>query len=125
MARLYSTRSASRRWPFSVWGSRLDIAAINVWMLYRKPTNKGVTGKNFLLELNDALRHKQIKCSSEVPAAACNQLPSRKRKKCRGSDGCANATVLLCIICRKPIFENCAVPDYLHVKCKKFEMLHL
>ena len=29
MARLYTTRSASRRWPLAVWANILDIAAIN------------------------------------------------------------------------------------------------
>ena len=36
MARLYTTRSASRRWPVAVWGNILDIAAINSYVLYKK-----------------------------------------------------------------------------------------
>ena len=111
MACLYWTRSASQRWPLSVWANMLDIVAINAWILYRKPTNKGISIRNFLLELIDALRHKQIEINPKIPAPACNQLLSRKRKKYRGSDGCANATVSLCIICKEPTCGKYAVPD--------------
>ena len=78
----------------------LDIEAINAWILCKKPTNKGISIRNFLLELIDALTQKHLETSPEIPAPACSQLSSRKRKKCRGSDGCANATVSLCIICK-------------------------
>ena len=43
MARLYTTRSASRRWPVAVWGNILDIAAINSYVLYKKVTNERIT----------------------------------------------------------------------------------
>ena len=36
MTRLYTTRSASRRWPVAVWSNILDIAAINSYVLYKK-----------------------------------------------------------------------------------------
>ena len=36
MARLYTTRSAGRKWPVAVWGNILDIAAINSYILYKK-----------------------------------------------------------------------------------------
>ena len=36
MARLYTTRSTSQRWPLAVWGNILDIAAINSYSLYKK-----------------------------------------------------------------------------------------
>ena len=51
MARLYTTRSASRRWPVSVWGNILDIAAINSYVLYKKVTNERITHRQFILML--------------------------------------------------------------------------
>ena len=71
------------------------MAIVNAWILYREFTKKDITRSNFLLELIDVVRHKQIKSSSKIPTAACNQLTTRKRKKCRGSNGCANAIVSL------------------------------
>ena len=43
MARLYITRSASRKWPVAVWGNILDIAAINSYVLYKKVTSNRIT----------------------------------------------------------------------------------
>ena len=43
MARLCTTRSASRRWPVTVWGNILDIAAINSYVLYKKVTSNRIT----------------------------------------------------------------------------------
>ena len=39
MARLYTTRSASRKWPVAVWRNILDIAAINSYVLHKKITS--------------------------------------------------------------------------------------
>ena len=56
-ARLYSTKSASRRWPLKVWGNILDIAAINARVIFMKSTGKQISRRSFLLklikELND------------------------------------------------------------------------
>ena len=35
MARLYTTRYATRLWPMSFRGNILDIAGINAWILYK------------------------------------------------------------------------------------------
>ena len=42
MARLYTTRLASRRWPVAVWVNILDIAAIRT-NACRKPAGQGRT----------------------------------------------------------------------------------
>ena len=55
MARLYTTRSASRRWPVAVWGNIFDIAAINSYVLYEKVTNERVTRQQFILMLVENL----------------------------------------------------------------------
>ena len=51
MARLYTTRLASRRWPIAVWGNILDIAAISSYVLYKKVTNERITRRQFILML--------------------------------------------------------------------------
>ena len=43
MARLYTTRSASVRWPVAVWGNIMDIAAINCCILYKKVTSERIS----------------------------------------------------------------------------------
>ena len=49
MARLYTTRSASRRWPLSIRGKMLDIAAINAWVMYKQATQTKISKRKFLL----------------------------------------------------------------------------
>ena len=51
MARLYTTRSATRRWPMSMWGNMLDIAAINAWILYKKSQQNKLADENLFFVL--------------------------------------------------------------------------
>ncbi|XP_027013443.2 piggyBac transposable element-derived protein 3-like [Tachysurus fulvidraco] len=65
MARMYSVRAATRRWPVAVFYNMLDLAAVNAYVLYKACT--GWTGKRrlFLSHLAKELRcrfmqHKEI-----------------------------------------------------------------
>jgi Transposase IS4 len=42
MARKYSVKSSSRRWPVQVFFNILDLAAINELVLYKKTTGKSL-----------------------------------------------------------------------------------
>ena len=59
MARLYTTRSATRRWPAAVWGNILDIAAINSGILFRQVTKENIKHREFILILIEILINKQ------------------------------------------------------------------
>ena len=48
MARKYSTKSSSRRWPLQVFFNILDLAGINAWILYKETTGEKISRKNFL-----------------------------------------------------------------------------
>ena len=52
MAHLYTTRSASRRWPLVVWGNIFDIAAINSYVLHKKVISNRITRRQFILVKN-------------------------------------------------------------------------
>ena len=43
MTRLYTMRSASRQWALAVWGNILDIAMINVKVLFVKSDGKHIS----------------------------------------------------------------------------------
>uniref|UniRef100_A0A669CUC4 PiggyBac transposable element-derived protein domain-containing protein n=1 Tax=Oreochromis niloticus TaxID=8128 RepID=A0A669CUC4_ORENI len=71
MARMYSVRSATRRWPVAVFYNMLDLAAVNAYILYKACT--GWTGKRrlFLRLLAQQLRcrfmqHKEILAQRQV-----------------------------------------------------------
>ena len=55
MARKYSTKSASRRWPVQMFYNVLDLAAINAFVLYKNVTKK-ISRHEFLLILLENIR---------------------------------------------------------------------
>ena len=55
MTRLYSTKSANRRWPVAVWYGLLDIAALNAWILFKKNVSSSVSRKDFIANLSKQL----------------------------------------------------------------------
>ena len=99
MARLYTTRSASRRWPLAVWGNILDIAAINACAVYTKSSGIQLSQRKFILELIKHLRHQQQE----------NALTSgsRKRGKCYKT-GCNNAATFICSQCQNSTCGKCS-----------------
>ncbi len=60
MARNYSVKSGSRRWPLEVLYNILDLAAINAWILYKTIMRKDLSHRNFILGLAEELRCKYI-----------------------------------------------------------------
>ena len=64
MARLYTTRSASRRWPLAVWVNIFDIVAINSYVLYKKVISNRITRRQFILMLVENLLGKPKPCLS-------------------------------------------------------------
>ena len=109
MARLYTTRSATRRWPMSVWGNMLDIAAINAWILYKKSTRKQISRRKFILCLVETLINRMANNSadSDLPQCRPNSTATRKRRHCHGAN-CKNMTVTLCMTCNRPSCGSCS-----------------
>ena len=116
MARLYTARLASRRWPIAVWGNILNIAAINSYVLYKKVTNKRITRRQFILMLVENLLGKAEPCPSNGQFKRDGE-EVRKQKKCHGV--CCDKTVSTCILCQKPLCGKCPQDNFrvTHVKC--------
>ena len=119
MARLYTTRSTSRRWPVAVWGNILGIAAINSYALYKKVTNEGISRRQFILMLVENPLGKAEPC----PSNSNRQFGGDgegvcKRRKCH-CVRCDNKTVSTCILCQKPTCGKCSQDNFrvTHVKC--------
>ena len=119
MARLYTTRSASRRWPVVVWGNILDIAAINSYVLYEKVTSNRITLRQFILMLVKNLLGKPEPClSNSNRQLRGDDEGMQKRRKCHGVC-CDNKTVSTCILYQKPTCEKCSQDNFrvTYVKC--------
>ena len=55
MARKYSVKASSRRWPVQVLYNILDLAAINAWILYKETTGAAIKRREYILKLADEL----------------------------------------------------------------------
>ena len=51
MARQYSVKAGTRRWPVAVFYNILDLASINVFVLYKKRTGDKFSRRGFLFKL--------------------------------------------------------------------------
>lgn len=58
MARKYSVKSGSRRWPLQIFFNILDLASINAWILYNETTGENLSRKDFLFQLAEELSGK-------------------------------------------------------------------
>ena len=119
MARLYTARLASRRWPIAIWGNILNIGAISSYILYKKVTNEPITRRQFILMLMESLLGKAEPCPSNSNRQFKRDGEEvRKQKKCRGVC-CDNKTVSTCILCQKPLCGKRPQDNFrvTHVKC--------
>ena len=118
MLRLYSTHSASRLWdgPMGVWSNiMLNIAVINVRVLFMHIFNRKMSRRSFLLELIEQLRSSYVsrgnnRAETNPPVHPSVPRAIQKRRKCHGSM-CQNATLFTCLTCHKPMCGICAAPN--------------
>lgn len=115
MARKYSVKSASRRWPVQVFYNILDLAAINAWVLYKAVTGKSISRRQFIQDLVEELREKFVlPRQQKVSKRECEAInendgqPQIKRKRVRcHSSKCENKTIDICSNCKTPICGKC------------------
>ncbi|GBM36095.1 hypothetical protein AVEN_179094-1 [Araneus ventricosus] len=60
MARKYSTKSASRRWPAQAFFNNLDLAAVNTWVIYKEVVGTKTKRRDYILNLADELRNNYV-----------------------------------------------------------------
>lgn len=127
MAKKYSVKAPSRRWPVQVFYNILDLAAINSWILYKKLSQKKISRKKYILDLARELvgqdTHSLITPSTLQPDNSISPEPleerSGKRKRCYVQK-CKNKTNKSCVSClllKKPLCGSCNVNKEL--KCQK------
>ncbi|CAD1478497.1 unnamed protein product, partial [Heterotrigona itama] len=89
MARKYSVKSKCNIWPVYVFFNILDLAGINVWILYRETTGMKISRQRFLLQLTDELvteYHEFLEEGKENLQQETSSSPSnilQSRRKCQ------------------------------------------
>jgi len=129
MARKYSTRAGTRRWPVHVFYNILDLAGINAWILFKECTGSNVPRREFLLKLATELsqtytlergRVPMDSATVPCPTGTAQTLRLDKRRKCRIKKHCkGNVASVLCATCREPVCGKCTSETLVKCQCCK------
>ena len=110
MARKYTVRTMTRRWPIHSFQSTLDLAATNAWILYKEINGIKISRRRFLQNLSEDHTLPMAKSSTltrttEDIAAFSEQPPTRN---CQVKDNCKkNRSVGRCYKCEKSLCGKC------------------
>lgn len=130
MARKYSTKNSSRRWPIQVFYNMLDLAGINAVILYREVAGEKICRKDFLLSLvtemqqafkKSAATNEDIESDIEFEEV----VASNKRKQCQVRLCKNNKAAETCYRCKKQTCGKCTSKVFKKLSCKKCEKLFI
>lgn len=117
MARKYSVKASSRRWPVHTFYNILDLCGINAWILYKECTNISISRRDYLLKLSEELAAENMLQRGRLPEPegeeAQNQADvpavSETRKRCQVRQGCGKGakSVYSCAKCKKQVCKKC------------------
>ena len=79
MAKKYTVRSGTRRWPVHSFQNTLDLAAINTWILYKELTKENIARREFIHKLAEELAESSVQNQTTFPL----KDPSPKIKHAR------------------------------------------
>ena len=117
MARFYSTKVSSRRWPLQVFYNVLDLAAINAFVLYNEVTGTNISRRDFLLKLISELKVCVEDCfdvSEESDSDISIERLVNCQVNCTGKS--RNKTKKRCGRCKRPVCGKCT--SHARVICK-------
>ncbi|XP_065814652.1 activating transcription factor 7-interacting protein 1 isoform X2 [Labrus bergylta] len=112
MARRYTVKGRTRRWPVAVFYNLLDMAAINAHVLFKACTSTTIPRRAFILELAKQLReeHLCVKASFVLVPMEPQHPQEPKRRQCQINTHCKkNKTGVSCKGCKRPVCGKCTV----------------
>ena len=119
MARKYSMKAGSFRWPIQVFFNILDLVAINAWILYKEYTRSKISRKEFIFCLAEELtgENKDNICQRS-DASFLSPSMSEVRKSCQVGYCKKNRSNNYCIYCKKIVCGKCTNnTQYICKKC--------
>lgn len=112
MAKKYTCRTGTRRWPIHSFQNTLDFAAINAWVLYKEITNENISRRDFIRTLAEELAEPQVQKRNRIPGQASldisNEREKQPKKFCQVKILCKrNRSVGVCTQCKKSLCGTC------------------
>jgi hypothetical protein len=118
MARQYSVKASSRRWPVHTFYNILDLAAINAWIVYKSVTDKKMSRRSFIQCLAEELREEYREKLNQRHKNNVDELNTKnplKRKKCEIKKCQGNVTNKTCFSCKRMVCGKCT--EHVIYKC--------
>jgi len=110
MCRQMSTKSGCRRWTLAVFYNILDMAAINVWIIFKKQTNSKISRRKFIYKLSEELTEAAAERLLQLPPASTTPGKLAKHVVCAIKVNCKrNSTSTTCVECKRPACGMCLV----------------
>ncbi|XP_019905285.3 activating transcription factor 7-interacting protein 1 isoform X1 [Esox lucius] len=120
MAKLYSVKGGTRRWPVAVFYNLLDLAAINAHVLYKQCLKKTVSRRQFIMDLACELRENYMNAKiankqaakeaarPTLPLPRPQPLPPGKKTQCQVGRCTRNKTNESCVRCNRFVCRSCS-----------------
>ena len=110
MARKYSVKSKSNRWPVHVFFNILDLASINAWILYKETTGEKISRQDFLFQLAEELANDDAEIKKPDTGTSSNSKAiSDNRKTCQIRYCNKNKATNVCSQCNKYVCGKCSM----------------
>lgn len=77
MAKFYSVKAPTRRWPMQVFYNIINLACINSWILYKSVNKSNISRRDFLIKLIEEIKSNYKKTS--IPSSSGTPKSARKR----------------------------------------------
>ena len=118
MARKYTVKSGSRRWPLQIFFNILDLAAINAWILYNKTTGENISRNIFLFQLAEELSGKHEDSLEQEYLNNLLKSPENLniRKTCQIGLCNENKSANICARCQNYVCGKCTFKKLLICK---------
>lgn len=119
MARKYSVKASSRRWPLQVFYNILDLTAINAWILYKETTQVNISRKDFIFQLAEELRSKYREEVENTSIPMTEIHATDARKNCQVQQSCKrNRCTNHCAKCNRNVCGKCvSKTEFICKKC--------
>ncbi|XP_073510836.1 uncharacterized protein [Phyllobates terribilis] len=122
MARKYTTRTCTRRWPVHAFENALDFAGINAWIIFKEITHQKMSRKAFLQTLVRELSVPYVtdrEKGSTSQVSTCSEVMVQT-KFCQIKEKCKkNRSVGNCKTCGKSLCGQCtAINQRQCLKCE-------
>ena len=127
MARKYTSKVSSRRWPLQVFYNVLDLAAINAYVIYKETTKIKISRRQFMLKLLEELQMKNSSTENDDTSDNSDMeteptTSASKRQWCTVNCGGRKKRRLAakkCSRCERAVCGSCTAVVKTKVICKK------